>query len=140
VSVGLLVVWLVVCLLHVRFAQDSMRSHVNNRRAFICRIRVGNTQTTDSAQYASRLHSNRNQTSNQDDNYSILHITGYTKSWPPQTPNAQPMANDDQNQFCLIAIARIQVTSIPNDAMSASSVEFVARTNEDGIMTFVDQR
>ncbi len=116
-------------------------------------MRIGNNQN-DSAQHcaSSRLHHNRNltctttSTSQQESNFSVLHITGYTKSWPPQQSvnnSHQPPVtaiDESQNQFCLIAIARIQVTSIPNDTLNSSNCEFVARTNADGLVTFVDQR
>ena len=44
------------------------------------------------------------------------------------------------NNFHLIAIARIQITSAPVDLVNSSSAEFVTRHDQNGMITFVDQR
>jgi hypothetical protein len=83
--------------------------------------------------------------------YSVLHITGYTKVWPPnqmantQANMYQQQGLDDQQQmpstnFHLIAIARIQMTSAPADLVNSSNFEFVTRHDQNGLVTFVDQR
>jgi hypothetical protein len=83
--------------------------------------------------------------------YSVLHITGYTKIWPPNPsvsnnmyqqniemdPQQQQLQN---NNFHLIAIARIQMTSAPTDLVNSSNYEFVTRHDQNGNITFVDQR
>lgn len=98
--------------------------------------------------------------------YSVVHITGYTKVWPPNSNGSN--ANNQQNMmdphgnmyhnhhhlgledhsiinpsstnFHLIAIARIQMTSAPTDLVNASNIEFVTRHDQNGLITFVDQR
>lgn len=82
--------------------------------------------------------------------YSVLHITGYTKIWPPNPSTSnnmyqQNMDLDQQqqlqnNNFHLIAIARIQMTSAPTDLVNSSNYEFVTRHDLNGNITFVDQR
>jgi hypothetical protein len=89
--------------------------------------------------------------------YSVLHITGYTKIWPP-SPTTSNMLDqqgnmyhhtmqnlEDPNQalnsnFHLIAIARIQMTSAPSDMVNSSNYEFITRHDQNGLITFVDER
>ena len=152
--------------------QNSLRTHMGSRRAFICRMRVGNFDQQQQQQqqqpqihysnfnnqnsfnYLNRtnIHNNALGEANTNvdaNNYAVVHITGYTKTWPPtnNTNNVhmdchETNNNSDghNNQFCLIAIARIQVTSMPNETINASNIEFVTRLDQNGIITFVDQR
>ena len=55
--------------------------------------------------------------------------------------HGQPQQHSNQNtNFHLIAIARIQMTSAPTDLVNSSNAEFVTRHDSNGIITFVDQR
>ena len=99
--------------------------------------------------------------------YSVIHITGYTKIWPPNAGvsggngtdhhhhHQQQQLNYQQQQghldehgqplhgttnFHLIAIARIQMTSAPTDLVNSSKFEFVTRHDSSGNVTFADQR
>jgi len=52
---------------------------------------------------------------------------------------------EDPNQalnsnFHLIAIARIQMTSAPTDMVNSSNYEFITRHDQNGVITFVDER
>jgi aryl hydrocarbon receptor nuclear translocator len=92
---------------------SSMRSHIGSRRSFICRVRLGNmmnenltpqqqqqqvTAPTPLGLWSTNSRSNRTQQNTlqsindtADQNlkshhqpvYSVVHITGYTKIWPP---------------------------------------------------------
>lgn len=166
---------------------NSVRSHIGSRRSFVCRIRLGHNTPAPSHQrplidgsnlqggsggYWSTSGGNQrvNRTclqSQQDSSdpsrskYSVVHVTGYTKIWPPSTSpnngaNNQNQANPQQQamyhgidehgnptsgtNFHLIAIARIQMTSAPNDLVNSSNGEFVSRHDQNGTVTFVDQR
>ncbi len=147
---------------------NSMRSHIGSRRSFICRVKLGlhlqqhqqNRQILDPSGVGfwsttnSRLNRNRNTLQSEIDqqpktNYSVIHITGYTKVWPPnqsssnQNNNSNSIyQNNDQstNNFHLIAIARIQMTSAPTDLINSTNMEFVTRHDQNGIITFVDQK
>lgn len=153
---------------------NSVRSHIGSRRSFVCRIRLGqqnhhhrplldaNRSNIQGDGYWSSSNPRVNRTclqSNQDSadpnrvKYTVVHITGYTKLWPPSSQGNQNQANPEaqmyhtmdehgnsNNNFHLIAIARIQMTSAPNDLVNSSNGEFVTRHDQNGIVTFADQR
>ena len=126
--------------------QSSMRMSTSIRRGFICRMRMGNYQSEHNNLNRCR---NRNTLGPQIDNhsYAVVHCTGYIKNWPP-TQNMNPMERLDDEQhglsnYCLIAIARLQVTSTPDSSDllgTNSNSEFISRHSLDGKFTFVDQR
>jgi aryl hydrocarbon receptor nuclear translocator len=102
-------------------SQSSMRLCMGSRRGFICRMRLGGVNP-EAMGYMNRLR-HRNilgGTSATDGcSYTVVHCTGYIKNWPPQGLPSNP--NDDlrvdsggQTSCCLVAIGRLQVTSMPN--------------------------
>lgn len=157
---------------------NSVRSHIGSRRSFVCRIRLGQQNTASQrplldangsnlpgGSYWSSSNPRINRAclqSTQDSadpnrtNYSVVHITGYTKVWPPSNQANQNQGNaggaqnsmyhsldehgNSSTNFHLIAIARIQMTSAPNDLVNSSNGEFVTRHDQAGIITFADQR
>jgi PAS domain-containing protein len=170
---------------------NSMRSHIGSRRSFICRVKIGAQHLSENQQppiqapggastqfgiwsNSARSYRNRNTLQANMDNleqakaqqplYSVVHVTGYTKVWPPNAnpasgnPNMQQqhqMYQQQQQQqhgvedqsgahhstnFHLIAIARIQMTSAPTDLVNSSNFEFVTRHDQNGLVTFADQR
>ncbi|XP_042899578.1 aryl hydrocarbon receptor nuclear translocator homolog isoform X2 [Parasteatoda tepidariorum] len=126
---------------------SSTRLTVDTRRNFICRIRVGNFQSgTAYSSHLNRLKERNSLGPSRDGNsYAVLHSTGYIKTWPPTGSQMDHLNSDDMsnNHYCLVAIGRLQITSIPNksDLMgSNSSSEFISRHNSEGHFTFVDQR
>lgn len=171
---------------------SSMRSHIGSRRSFICRVKLGQHQTslvephpTQSAGvtpfgvWSTNGRANRTQrntlqsiSDTTEENlkshtqpvYSVVHVTGYTKIWPPNSISAsqgnphhhhqqqqlggggypqQQQQQQEQHQntnFHLIAIARLQMTSAPTDLVNSSNFEFVTRHDSNGCITFVDQR
>ena len=54
--------------------------------------------------------------------------------------NIDEQANLNGTNFHLIAIARIQSTSAPNDLVNSTNGEFVSRHDQGGLVTFADQR
>ncbi|CAD6184163.1 unnamed protein product [Caenorhabditis auriculariae] len=105
----------------------SSRVHMSCRRGFICRMRVGDLEPLH------RLR-NRRPIFNQDgNNYVVMHCTGYIKNTPPSGIDAAASS-------CLIAIARLQLASMPVCADPATRDQFSVRVAEDGKMTFIDSR
>lgn len=135
--------------------QSSMRMCMGSRRGFICRMKVGNLQTTGDMAAAHGLHRMKQRNSlgppaRDGQNYAVVHCTGYIKNWSPtgdrSNVQARPdgvVADENTGSNCLVAIGRLQVTSTPNSsdlAGSNSNNEFISRHSAEGKFTFVDQR
>ncbi|CAI2302390.1 unnamed protein product [Caenorhabditis sp. 36 PRJEB53466] len=105
----------------------STRVHMSCRRGFICRMRVGALEPLH------RLRNRRPLFQHAGQNYVVMHCTGYIKNAPPQGINAPASS-------CLVAIARLQVASMPVCADPSSTNQFSVRVAEDGKMTFIDSR
>uniref|UniRef100_A0A8C7KJY4 Aryl hydrocarbon receptor nuclear translocator 2 n=1 Tax=Oncorhynchus kisutch TaxID=8019 RepID=A0A8C7KJY4_ONCKI len=119
--------------------QSSMRMCMGSRRSFICRMRCVSV-------CVSFLHENGLGPSKEgEDQYSVVHCTGYIKAWPPagMTIPEEDTEAGQTSKYCLVAIGRLQVTSSPVSMdMNGLTVptEFLSRHNSDGIITFVDPR
>lgn len=66
----------------------SMRLCMGSRRGFICRMKVGNLQTSGDMAAAHGLHRMKQRNSlgppaRDGQNYAVVHCTGYIKNWPP---------------------------------------------------------
>ncbi|XP_011308585.1 aryl hydrocarbon receptor nuclear translocator homolog isoform X3 [Fopius arisanus] len=122
--------------------QSSVRLSMGSRRGFICRMKVGNLQTTGDMAAAQGLHRMKQRNSlgppaRDGQSYAVVHCTGYIKNWPPtgefgdfvppcvpgvglgdrnavQTGPDGIVSEDGANHCCLVAIGRLQVTSTPN--------------------------
>ena len=122
---------------------------MGSRRGFICRMKIGNVppDAISPTHHMHRIRTRSGLGAGVDGNsYAVVHCTGYIKNWPPSGVQLERIdANDDNhvNNCCLVAIGRLQVTSIPNtgDLMGTNSNnEFISRHSLDGKFTFVDQR
>uniref|UniRef100_A0A674EMP5 Aryl-hydrocarbon receptor nuclear translocator 2 n=1 Tax=Salmo trutta TaxID=8032 RepID=A0A674EMP5_SALTR len=130
--------------------QSSMRMCMGSRRSFICRMRCGSTPLDHIS--LNRLSNMRKRYRNGlgpskegEDQYSVVHCTGYIKAWPPagMTIPEEDTEAGQTSKYCLVAIGRLQVTSSPVSMdMNGLTVptEFLSRHNSDGIITFVDPR
>jgi aryl hydrocarbon receptor nuclear translocator len=66
--------------------------------------------------------------------YVVMHCTGYIKNTPPTGVEATPSS-------CLVGVARLQVASMPVVKQEGQDFDhFTMRVNEEGKITFVDQR
>ncbi|KAJ8304768.1 hypothetical protein KUTeg_018351 [Tegillarca granosa] len=134
--------------------QTSIRLCMGSRRGFICRMKMGNVQVDPmTANHSLRVRQrNTLGPSNDGNHYSVVHVTGYIKNWPPSVALAAhslgvqlDRENDEHSasHCCLVGIGRLQVTSTPNcnDMMGPNATtEFISRHSIDGKFTFVDQR
>ncbi|XP_050403551.1 aryl hydrocarbon receptor nuclear translocator homolog isoform X2 [Patella vulgata] len=127
--------------------QSSIRLCMGSRRGFICRMKMGSAHVDPvTATHTVRIRQRQTLGPSPDGNhYSVVHVTGYVKNWPPSGVQMDRNEGDDQggSHCCLVAIGRLQVTSTPNcsDLMGPNSAtEFISRHSTDGKFTFVDQR
>lgn len=106
--------------------KERGRIHLSCRRGFICRMRMGNIDGHD------RLSTRRPIFSHGGLNYVVVHCNGYIKVAPPM--------GVDGTSSCLIAIARLQLSSM-RDAPDGPS-HFSARVtpSNDFLLTFVESR
>lgn len=133
--------------------QSSVRMCNGSRRAFICRMRCGKIPSNNPSRYQ-RMRNTLGPNSKGEEPHAVMHLTGHIKPWPPtgysgaegQPDGLEDMAAQNPNSstdYCLVAIARLQVTSRPtfgdlNPTTDAN--EFVSRHNFDHVYTFVDSR
>lgn len=129
--------------------QSSIRLCMGSRRGFICRMKMGNVQVDPvTANHTVRVRQRNTFGPSSDGNhYSVIHVTGYIKNWPPSNRGVQQIERTDgeepHSHCCLVGIGRLQVTSATNcnDLMGPNaSSEFITRHSIDGKFTFVDQR
>nr|AGG55386.1 aryl hydrocarbon receptor nuclear translocator [Haliotis diversicolor] len=127
--------------------QSSIRLCMGSRRGFICRMKMGNVQVDPmTANHTVRIRQRNTLGPSHDGNhYSVVHVTGYIKNWPPSSVQIDRPDGDEHggSHCCLVAIGRLQVTSTPNcsDMLGPNaSSEFISRHSVDGKFTFVDQR
>ncbi|NP_001417742.1 aryl hydrocarbon receptor nuclear translocator isoform d [Danio rerio] len=130
--------------------QATVRMSMGARRSFICRMRCGVCPVEPVS--LNRLNflrtRNRNGLGSAKDGeqqYVVVHCTGYIRSWPPAGMNLseEEADNNQGNRFCLVAIGRLQVTCCPSDTSINNisvPVEFISRHNSQGVYTFVDHR
>ena len=81
-------------------------------------------------------------------NFSVIHFTGYLKSWAPERmglDDDNECETDSCNLSCLVAVGQLQppfkapyVPANPN--ITVEPVEFLTRTSVDAKFLFVDQK
>ncbi|KAL5004335.1 hypothetical protein ScPMuIL_017791 [Solemya velum] len=127
--------------------QSSIRLCMGSRRGFICRMKMGNVPVEHmSANHTLRIRQRSTLgPANDGNHYSVVHVTGYIKNWPPSGVQIDRGDGDEpgSSHCCLVAIGRLQVTSTPNcgDLLNPNAAtEFISRHSIEGKFTFVDQR
>lgn len=123
---------------------------MGSRRAFICRMKIGNMQIPmNSSAHASRMrHRNTLGPSRDGQQFAVVHCTGYVKNWPPSGLHVEVLDREGGEgsgggHCCLVAIGRLQVTSSPScgDLSGPNPpIEFISRHSTDGKFTFIDLR
>uniref|UniRef100_A0A8C5A414 Aryl hydrocarbon receptor nuclear translocator n=1 Tax=Gadus morhua TaxID=8049 RepID=A0A8C5A414_GADMO len=130
--------------------QSSVRMSMGARRSFICRMRCGSCAVEPLSMNRLNFLRNRNRNGlgaagEGEQQYVVVHCTGYIKSWPPTGVSLtdEEADNTQGSRYCLVAIGRLQVTCCPGDLDINSisvPVEFISRHNCQGTFTFVDHR
>ncbi|CAI4229982.1 unnamed protein product [Auanema sp. JU1783] len=110
-----------------REGSSTSRVHMSCRRGFICRMRVGSLEPLH------RIRNRRPIFQHGGHNYVVMHCTGYVKNTPPS-------GLEGATSSCLVAIARLQVASMPMCPDPTASSQFSVRIADDGKMTFIDSR
>lgn len=69
----------------ILFIAASIRLCMGSRRGFICRMKMGNMEVnTMSASHTHRARQRNTLGPSPDGNhYTVVHVTGYIKNWPP---------------------------------------------------------
>ncbi|XP_022920036.1 aryl hydrocarbon receptor nuclear translocator homolog [Onthophagus taurus] len=105
------------------------RVGIGLKRGFICRMRFGRNQDQSKSRSIQRSSLNLN-----DQNYAVIHCTGYIKSWANENFHLTTSSGPS-----LIAIGRLQITTTSFNHVANLS-EFITRINIEGNFTFIDQR
>uniref|UniRef100_A0AC35U510 Aryl hydrocarbon receptor nuclear translocator n=1 Tax=Rhabditophanes sp. KR3021 TaxID=114890 RepID=A0AC35U510_9BILA len=111
----------------VKKEQNSVRVHMSCRRGFICRMRLGNVENI------SRIRNRRPIFTQNNNHYAVVHVTGYVKT-------TAPAGMETRSGGCLIGIGRLQLGSMPLCPEINPPSQFTLRLNEEGKITFADQR
>ncbi|XP_047139615.1 aryl hydrocarbon receptor nuclear translocator 2 isoform X2 [Hydra vulgaris] len=118
-----------------------------SRRSFLIRMRCGDVQNEKSENDIHEVNNcNDKRVIYQDKIYSVVHCTGYIRNiedgiLSDLSCNTEQKSKEDF--LCLIAIGRLQPTSMPTskDILDSSSpCEFITRQTLDGRFSFIDQR
>ncbi|KAL3085021.1 hypothetical protein niasHS_010090 [Heterodera schachtii] len=127
----------------VKREHSSARVHLNCRRGFICRMRIGDVNCLP------RLRNRHPIFESEGHSFIPVHCTGYVKN---NAPLVGADANPNKHCFvagpCLVAIARLQ---LPSMLFSPSSQKFVGtaarhnsnytfRLTKEGTVTFADEK
>lgn len=86
-----------------------------------------------------------------DRRYSVIHCTGYLKSWAPAKIGLEEQEGEGEgdacNMSCLVAVGRVLPTKVPADpprlhqhSPNIRTVQFISRHALDGKILFIDQR
>ncbi|KAK3731444.1 hypothetical protein QZH41_013625 [Actinostola sp. cb2023] len=115
------------------------RAHASSRRNFICRMRCSETDET-----ADLKNKESAKLAILDEEYAVVHCTGYLKNWNSNNGTANYAGGEETNNATsLVTIGRLQPASAPqsSDLIDTPTVtEFISRHSLDGKFTFVDQR
>ncbi|KAK3101699.1 hypothetical protein FSP39_005636 [Pinctada imbricata] len=121
------------------------------RRSFFCRMRCGlksydgspgmkAEKETDIDMCPRKKKSDRK-------NYTVIHCTGYLKSWPSSKMDLreQEESDDNCNLSCLVAVGQIKTPFDPKSVelegvnVDVRPVEYISRHSVDGKFTYIDQ-
>ncbi|XP_050039264.1 protein cycle [Dermacentor andersoni] len=130
------------------FPQRQSRLCPGARRSFFCRMKCKTQATVKEEADTTTGGQRRRKSHSFDRRYSVIHCTGYLKSWAPaklSLPDDAP-ADDSEgcNLSCLVAVGRVHgdLASSPatRNALDAEAIQFVSRHAADGKFIFIDKK
>ncbi|KAK7023523.1 hypothetical protein SK128_002327 [Halocaridina rubra] len=133
--------------------QGLTRLCPGSRRAFFCRMRCKAAPVMkEEADSSTGCQKKKSKSHTSDKKYSVIHFTGYLKSW---APSKDPMEEDVEpdadscNLSCLVAVGRVhqpisvssmhEMSRLGRNA-SGQPVDFISKHTNDGKFVFIDQR
>ncbi|KAK8759751.1 hypothetical protein V5799_002614, partial [Amblyomma americanum] len=131
------------------FPQRQSRLCPGARRSFFCRMKCKTQATVKEEADTTTGGQRRRKSHSFDRRYSVIHCTGYLKSWAPtklSLPDdaAAPDDSEGCNLSCLVAVGRVHgdLASSPTtrNALDAEPIQFVSRHAVDGKFLFVDKK
>ncbi|XP_029845568.2 protein cycle [Ixodes scapularis] len=131
------------------FPQRQSRLCPGARRSFFCRMRCKTQATVKEEADTTTGGQRRRKSHSFDRRYSIIHCTGYLKSWAPtklSLPEEGADTGDSEgcNLSCLVAVGRVhgELTTAPRTraSLDVEPIEFVSRHAIDGKFLFVDKK
>nr|XP_037277511.1 protein cycle-like [Rhipicephalus microplus] len=130
------------------FPQRQSRLCPGARRSFFCRMKCKTQATVKEEADTTTGGQRRRKSHSFDRRYSVIHCTGYLKSWAPaklSLPEDAPADDSDGcNLSCLVAVGRVHgdLASSPatRTALDAEAVQFVSRHAADGKFLFIDKK
>ncbi|KAH6936327.1 hypothetical protein HPB50_016157 [Hyalomma asiaticum] len=130
------------------FPQRQSRLCPGARRSFFCRMKCKTQATVKEEADTTTGGQRRRKSHSFDRRYSVIHCTGYLKSWAPaklSLPDDAPTDDSEGcNLSCLVAVGRVHgdLASCPatRNALDAEAVQFVSRHAADGKFLFIDKK
>ncbi|CAN7938634.1 unnamed protein product, partial [Ixodes hexagonus] len=131
------------------FPQRQSRLCPGARRSFFCRMRCKTQATVKEEADTTTGGQRRRKSHSFDRRYSVVHCTGYLKSWAPaklHLPDEAADSGDNEgcNLSCLVAVGRVhgELTTVAQSrgALDVEPIQFVSRHAMDGKFLFVDKK
>ncbi|XP_027225242.1 protein cycle isoform X5 [Penaeus vannamei] len=133
--------------------QGLTRLCPGSRRAFFCRMRCKSAPVMkEEADSSTGCQKKKSKSQNSDKKYSVIHFTGYLKSWAPTKDPLEEDSESDSdscNLSCLVAVGRVhppllasstRETSRLGRAAPTEPIEFISKHTNDGKFVFIDQK
>ncbi|CAL4059447.1 unnamed protein product, partial [Meganyctiphanes norvegica] len=131
--------------------QGLTRLCPGSRRAFFCRMRCKSAPVMkEEADSSTGCQKKKSKSQISDKKYSVIHFTGYLKSWAEtKDPLDEDSDSDSCNLSCLVAVGRVHQplvsTSVRegsnfNNITHAQPIQFISKHTNDGKFVFIDQK
>ncbi|XP_076046630.1 basic helix-loop-helix ARNT-like protein cyc isoform X2 [Oratosquilla oratoria] len=132
--------------------QGLTRLCPGSRRAFFCRMRCKSAPVLKEEADTTTGCQKKRKSQGSDKKYTIIHFTGYLKSWAPTKDPLVEEAegdNDSCNLSCLVAVGRVHPPLMSgsvadsrgvNHQYNMQPIEYISKHTSDGKFVYIDQR